>query len=73
MVIIKKMRAISPQYHGKDEVLLTICVPHDVFNWCKNFEVLTVQSIIDMHSLHELIGERPKVPDHAAFLTEYRL
>ena len=46
-----------------------ICVPHDVFQLCKYFKVLTVQSIVDDFKLHQLIGTRSKLPDHSFLVT----
>ena len=48
-----------------------ICVPHDIFKTIKYFNVLTVQSIVDSHSLHGLLGERSRLPDHSVLLTEF--
>ncbi|WAR27263.1 hypothetical protein MAR_012967, partial [Mya arenaria] len=52
-----------------------ICIPHDMFIKCKSFSVLPSQSIVDKHSLHGLLGERSRVPDHsvliACFETDY--
>lgn len=47
-----------------------ICVPQDVLNSCKNFKVITAQSLIDSHGLHYLIGGRSRVPDHSVLVFE---
>ena len=49
-----------------------ICVPHDVIDKCCYFKVLTVQSIIDKHTLHGLLGERSRPPDHSVLITEFK-
>jgi hypothetical protein len=41
-----------------------ICVPHDCLKACENFEVISVESIIDRFKLQSLIGSRSKLPDH---------
>ena len=41
-----------------------ILVPHDCFNSCENFEVISPTSIINQHNLQYLLGERSKIPDH---------
>ena len=48
-----------------------ICVPHDNYSAIKYFKVLTVQSIVDSHSLHGLLGERSRLPDHSVLVTEF--
>ena len=35
-----------------------ICIPQDIFNMCRNFSVITVQSSVDAHAMHGLLGER---------------
>ena len=41
-----------------------VCVPHDCFNSCANFEVISPASIIDDHNLQSLLGERSSISDH---------
>ena len=48
-----------------------ICVPHDVFQFCNYFNILTVQTIIDSFNPHHLIGTRSKLPDHSFLVTEF--
>ena len=48
-----------------------ICVPHDIFSRCKYFNVVTVQEITDQFALHELLGERSRLPDHSVLLAEF--
>ena len=48
-----------------------ICVPHDMLNKYKYFKVITVQSIVDENSLHGLLGERSRLPDHSVICTEF--
>lgn len=49
-----------------------ICVPHDVLDKCCYFKVFTMQSIIDDHALHGLLGERSTPPDHSVLMTEFQ-
>ena len=49
-----------------------ICVPHDVIDTCSYFKVLTVQSIIERCSLHGLLGERSRPPDHSVLIAEFK-
>ena len=44
-----------------------VCVPHDCFNSCEKFEVISPVSIIDANGLQHLLGERSKIPDHNFF------
>ena len=46
-------------------------MPNDVFQLCKYFKVLTIQSIVDDFKLHQLIGTRSKLPDHSFLVTEF--
>ena len=39
-------------------------VPHDCFNSCENFEVISPTSIINEHKLQPLLGDRSRIPDH---------
>ena len=48
-----------------------ICVPIDTFKNVKNFQVFTVQSIVEKSKLHEFIGEKSKLPDHSVICCEY--
>lgn len=41
-----------------------VCVPHDCFNSCENFDVISPASIIGDHNLQSLLGERSRIPDH---------
>ena len=61
--------SISPK--GKS-VVDYLCVPHDIFDKC-TFNVLTMQSIIDEHNLHELLGQRSSPPDHSVLVTSLSL
>ena len=49
-----------------------ICVPHENFDQCVNFKVMTSRSIIDKGNLTQLLGERSKVPDHSALIVEFQ-
>ncbi|XP_060597076.1 uncharacterized protein LOC132750994 isoform X1 [Ruditapes philippinarum] len=62
--------SISPK--GKS-VVDYICVPHDVFQKCIMFKILSMQCIIDEYELHEYIGDRSYLPDHSALLTHISL
>ena len=35
------------------------------------FKVITVQSIVDENSLHGLLGDRSRLPDHSVICTEF--
>jgi hypothetical protein len=48
-----------------------ICIPHDIFHLCSSFEVITVQSIVDNHRLHGLLGQRSCLPDHSVLITDF--
>ncbi|VDI60035.1 Hypothetical predicted protein [Mytilus galloprovincialis] len=48
-----------------------ICVPHDVFDKCKKFEVLTAESIVNNNSLFGLLGGKSRLPDHSVLITEF--
>ena len=50
-----------------------ICVPHDIFQQCNTFKVISVNSIIQEHNLHSLLGHPSKAPDHAFILTEFNM
>ena len=39
-----------------------ICVPHDVFSSCKSFTVIPSNSLVEIHNLQNLLGNRSKVP-----------
>ncbi len=49
---------------GKSVVDYIFC-PHDNFEYCSNFSVITSKEIINCHSLHSFIGEKSKPPDHS--------
>ncbi|CAG2234601.1 unnamed protein product [Mytilus edulis] len=49
------------------------CVPHDSLSNYDNFKVLPIQSIVDMHKLQPLIGERSKLPDHSVITCHLKL
>ena len=48
-----------------------ICIPLDIFNTCRNFSVLIVQSIVDAHAMHGLLGENSRLTDHYVVITEF--
>ena len=48
-----------------------ICVPHDVFQSCKSFNVISSNSLVEKHNLQNLLGNRSKVPDHSFICTEF--
>lgn len=48
-----------------------ICVPHDVLQTIKTFEVLNINSVVNSGQLHGLIGQRARLPDHSVLLTEF--
>ena len=50
-----------------------ICTPQDTFEQCQSFRVLTVPSLIEKYSLHELIGNRCRPPDHSILLCDIRV
>ena len=50
-----------------------ICVPHENFDQCVNFKVMTSRSVIDKGNLTQLLGERSTVPDHSALIVEFQL
>lgn len=50
-----------------------ICVPLDTFSAIKYCKVLTMQELADEHRLHGLLGERSRLPDHSAILTQIEL
>ncbi|XP_053391424.1 uncharacterized protein LOC128554201, partial [Mercenaria mercenaria] len=50
-----------------------ICVPHDVFQQCQSFSVITIQSFVDENDLHGLIGQRSCLPDHSVLLVRVSL
>ncbi len=63
--MLTTLHSISPK--GKS-VVDYLCVPHDVFQQCNSFRVITIQSIIDDHSLHGLLGQRSRPPDHSVLI-----
>ena len=46
-----------------------ICVPHDIFQQCNTFKVISVNPNIQENNLHSLLGHRSKAPDHVFILT----
>ena len=50
-----------------------MCVPYDNFIQCTNLKVLQLQTIIDQHDLHGLLGTRTHIPDHAVLLTRLKV
>jgi len=57
---------------GKGKAVVDyICVPHDIYDSCKTFKVLTMQSVVDLFQLHGLIGDGSRLPDHSVLITEY--
>ncbi|XP_060587764.1 uncharacterized protein LOC132743245 [Ruditapes philippinarum] len=48
-----------------------LCVPQDNLHLFEGFKVITVQSIVDAHGLHGLLGERSRLPDHNILITEF--
>lgn len=48
-----------------------ICVPHDQFTQCISFKVLSMQTVVDNCRLHGLLGDRSRLPDHSAIITEF--
>lgn len=49
-----------------------ICTPHDTFKRCQSLRVITVQSLIQQHSLHQLVGDRSRPQDHSVLLCQIR-
>ena len=48
-----------------------ICVPHDTFEQCLYFKVITSRSLVEDADLFGLLNERSKIPDHSILLTEF--
>ena len=48
-----------------------ICVPQDFFSKCDYFKVIKSQDIVDQFKLHNLLGNRSKLPDHAFIMTQF--
>ena len=67
-----RMMTISLQSQQKGKSVVDyVCVPHDVFDKCKSFKVITVGSIVDNNALYNLISERSRLPDHSVLITEF--
>ena len=49
-----------------------ICVPHENFEQCVSFKVMTSRSIVNDGNLTHLLRERSQVPDHSAIVFEFR-
>ena len=49
-----------------------ICVPHENFDQCVSFKIMTSRSVVNDGNLTHLPGERSKVPDHSAIVLEFR-
>ena len=41
-----------------------ICVPHDCYKNCSNFQVTAPETLVHRHKLQHLLGPRSKLPDH---------
>ena len=50
-----------------------ICVPHDTFEQCLYFKVITSRSLVEDADLFGLLNERSKIPDHSILLTEFKI
>ena len=52
-----------------------VLTPHDCFEYCKDFKVESVTSLLDKFKLVDLVGERSRPPDHSVlsfkFVTNY--
>lgn len=48
-----------------------LCVPHETLKKCSRFKVITVQELTAEHDLQGLLGERSRLPDHSALVTEF--
>ena len=48
-----------------------ICIPHDVFPSCKSFTVISSNSLVEKHNLHNLLCNQSKVPDHSFICTAF--
>ena len=49
-----------------------ICVPHETLSKCSDFKVLTAQEIASDNDLLGLLGQRARLPDHSALVTEFQ-
>lgn len=49
-----------------------LCVPHETLAKCCDFKVLTVQEIAADNNLLGLLGQRSRVSDHSALVTEFK-
>ena len=50
-----------------------IIVPHDVFDLCHNFEVLSCETILDNLGAEHLVGDRSRCPDHAVVSVSFNM
>ncbi|CAC5382451.1 unnamed protein product [Mytilus coruscus] len=48
-----------------------VCVPHDIVENCKNFEIITCNEIIESKRIQHLIGTRSRIPDHEFLIFDY--
>ncbi|CAC5424839.1 unnamed protein product [Mytilus coruscus] len=69
------VRCKSTAYGADLELLIAVvdyvCVPHDIIENCKNFEIITCNEIIESERIQHLIGTRSRIPDHAFLIFDY--
>ena len=49
-----------------------ICVPHDCYKNCSNFRVISLESLVHRHKLHQLLGHRSKLLDHYFLTSDFK-
>lgn len=57
--------SLSPRGHS---IVDYVCVPHDIYTKCKKFRIVYCNELVEQFNLTNLLGEKSKIPDHAAVM-----
>lgn len=50
-----------------------ICVPHDVYNQCSNFQIISCSDIVENAGLVSMQGENCRIPDHGFLIFDFMI
>lgn len=60
-------------HFNRHSVVDYICVPHDVYNQCSEFQIVSCSDIVENTGLVIMQGENCRIPDHGFLIFDFMI